>query len=136
MKRSAIVRRTPLRRLTPLRAKPKRINRNEPGRDAWKELKRGRCQCGCDRFSMHLHHHHVYPERLVRDAGGDPWSARNGMYLSEHCHMNHHAAFRKIPLASVPQDAIDFTVGLIGEDRALLFFARAYGHPRSERTAA
>jgi hypothetical protein len=62
----------------------------------------------------------------VRREGGDVWSLSNALGVCEHCHMNHHAAFRRIPMRVVPDEALDFAVRLIGRDRALLFFGRFY----------
>jgi hypothetical protein len=41
-----------------------------------------------------------------------------------------------VPLEAVPQEAILFAREVLGEDRALLYFARMYGHGERERRAA
>lgn len=81
---------------------------------------------------MHLHRHHVIYEQHVRHEGADPWALSNSMLLHEHCHANHHSAFRRIPLPAVPDAAIDFAQRLLGVDRAALYFARYYA-PELER---
>lgn len=78
--------------------------------------------------------HHIVTRREVERRGGDVWDVRNCMWLGApyaqggrcHCHANHHAAHRRIPLALVSDDAVDFAVALLGYDRAVLYFARYY----------
>lgn len=116
------------------RSRPKHVDRLDPARQAWKSSPAGFCQ-NCSGFSMHLHRHHVVTEAHVRREGGDPWAGANAMLLCERCHMNHHSAFRRIPLEAVPAAAIDFARRLLGDDRAALYFARFYD-PAEDRRAA
>lgn len=78
--------------------------------------------------------HHIVTRRHVEREGGDVWDPRNRMWVGApyaqggrcHCHANHHNAHRRIPLAFVRDEAIDFAVDLLGYDRAALYFARYY----------
>lgn len=130
------MKRSPLRRRTGLRSRPKQINRNDPARQAWKTSVAGYCQCGCDRFSLHLHRHHVLLEQIVEREHGDVYDLANSMLLHPHCHANHHSAARKVPIESVPAAAVLFAVGLLGEAAAADYFDRRYGCQREERQAA
>lgn len=127
MRRTALRHRKPLQARSRLRARPKPRAPRTVAEEAWKIPQSGYCQCGCDRFSIHLHRHHVVTQATVRREGGDPWAIANSMLLHPDCHMRHHSAFHRIPLPSVPQDAVDFAVRLLGVDRAALYFARFYG---------
>lgn len=136
MKRSAILRRTPLARVTPLRSKPKKRLSKTEAEYLWKQPVAGPCQCGCDRFSLRLQRHHVVYEQHVRADHGNVWALENSMLLHEHCHAKHHNAVRRIPLESVPDAALQFAIDLMmGEDRAILYFARYYGSEVSRRAA-
>lgn len=111
------------------------VAKSEPGRDEWKQARNGRCSvCG---MYQRVILHHVVPERLVRDEGGDPWDQRNAMVLGApipwggrcSCHSAHHlygVRDTRIPMSNVPQEAQDFARELLGEERADLFFARHY----------
>jgi len=125
MKRSELLRRTALVRRERLRWNPPRP-REEPGEREWKLPHHGRCEV-CGQIGW-LFRHHVLYERMVRRAGGDPWDLRNAMDVGQHCtcHADHHTAMRRIPLSRVPEDAIAFTIELLGEDLATLFFERYY----------
>lgn len=123
MKRTALLRRTPLR------SRPKRVDLTDPARVAWKTSQSGWCQCGCDRFSLHLEKHHVTERQtVVREGRPDlEWDPRNGMYLAPICHARHTSAMRRIPLPSVPDAAVAFAVELFGSDlRAAQYLARFY----------
>lgn len=122
------MRRSPLKRHT-------QSKRAEAGRVEWKEPHAGFCQCGCNRFSMHLHRHHVVYEQIVRREGGDPWALANSMLLHENCHAAQHSGFRRIHVENLPLAAVDFARRLLGEDRAALFIDRYY-RPQGERVAA
>lgn len=123
---SALVRRTPLARSAPLRARRKPAAVSEPGRKEWKRARAGWCDV-CGHFSLVLHGHHVLYEQIVRREGGDPWAAENRMDVCSLCHMNHHSGARKIALSKVPARAVAFAVALVGEYRAADFFSRRYG---------
>lgn len=120
------MKRTALCRKSPMRSRPRLPHRTEAGREAWKKPHAGYCQCGCSRFSMHLHRHHVVTEAHVRREGGDPWALANSMLLAPDCHANHHSGFRRVPLPNVPAAAVDFAERLMGVDRAALYFSRFY----------
>lgn len=123
------MKRSPLRRRTALLSRPRRENRNDPARLAWKEPHAGWCQCGCDRFSMHLDRHHVTEAQTLRQLGREDllWNMANSMLLDPHCHANHTSAFRRIPLPAVPEAAIAFAVDLFGSDLAAAdYFSRRY----------
>lgn len=132
MKRSPLSRKTLLRR-----GRPKPVNRNDPARIAWKEPTGGYCQCGCQRFSMHLEGHHVLEAQLLKREGREDvlWDPRNRMMLAPACHSNHTSAFRRIALKAVPAPAVAFAVEVLGEDRAALYLARMYRADVSRRAA-
>lgn len=123
-----------LARRAPLRARP-RARALEPGEAEWKAERYGFCAvCG---LWGRLVLHHVLRERLVRRAGGDPWDQRNAVQIgaplawggSCHCHDGHHhpgVNDTRIPLPLIPDEAIAFTVDLLGEHGAADYFARAY----------
>ena len=130
MKRSPLKQRTPLKR-SRLRSRSDSYSQKrmllEPGRTVWKEQQRGFCQCGCNRFSMHLERHHVVYEQHVRREGGDPWTLANSMLLHPDCHARHHSGFRRVPVEYVPVEALRFALGLLGEARSAAYFQRYYG---------
>lgn len=132
MKRSALLRRTPLRTRSQLRSRPKRVDRTDPARIEWKIVHAGPCDCGCHRFSMHLDHHHVVSQQEIKREGREDmlWDPRNGMYLHPLCHERHTRAMRRIPLERVSGAALAFAVDLLGVERAALYVARHYGRER------
>lgn len=114
MKRSALRRRTP-------------SARTDPDRIAWKaEPHAGFCECGCDRFSLHLQRHHVIYEQHCRAAHGSVWDLANSMLLHPDCHRQHHAAIHRVSVDVLPEKALAFAVDLFGEAAAALYIARYY----------
>lgn len=128
---------TPLKRTgslkrSQLRSHPKRVDRTDPARIAWKVPHGGFCQCGCDRFALHLERHHIVALSTIRQEGrlDLEFDLRNSLLLHPHCHSWHTDASRRIPLAAVPSVALDFAVELLGRDRAALYMARFYAPSR------
>jgi 5-methylcytosine-specific restriction endonuclease McrA len=119
MKRSPLLRRTPL-------ARKRRSGVVSMAERVWKMPEHGFCQCGCGRFSARLHRHHVLLRQTVRREGADQWSLRNAMLLHPDCHAAHHAGQRKILLAQVPESALAFAVDVLGEAGAADYFRRRY----------
>lgn len=126
MKRSALQRKTPLRAVSPKRARHLRLVKDEPGRDQWKQPASGVCWCGCEMFCERLHRHHVLTEAKVRQAGGDPWSPRNQFLIAPECHEHHHNASRKIRIEVLPRTAIAFAFEVLGDGPAEDYFDRRY----------
>jgi hypothetical protein len=131
------MKRSPIKRYTALRSRPKKPNRTEAAFD-WKDHGPGYCECGCDRFSLHRERHHVLERGwLVKNGFGRyEYDQRNSMMLHPHCHANHTSAHRRIPIESVPEAALAFAVDLLGEDRAALELSRRYGVQVTFRRAA
>lgn len=128
MKRSPLSRTSALRRRHSLRARRKPADRTDPARAIWKVPHAGFCQCGCNRFALHLERHHVTTLEAIKAEGrmDVAWDLGNSMLLHELCHSRHTSAFRKIRLEKVPELALAFAVDLLGEDRAALYLARHY----------
>ena len=122
MKRSAL-RRSPLRR----HRRPSLPPVDLAARAAWKDPQTGFCECGCNRFSMHLHRHHVVLQQIVRREAGNEWALANSMLLHPDCHRRHHDCIRKIPVERVPVDALAFALDLLGEGGAAHYFHSRYG---------
>lgn len=118
------MKRSPLLRRKPLLSRPRRVPK-DPRREAWKYPAAGFCDC-CSRPSWHLQRHHVVYEQHVRKEGGDVWAMANSMLLHPDCHAQHHAAVKRIPVAKIPREAMDFAIGLMGRDRAALYLTRYY----------
>lgn len=72
--------------------------------------------------------HHVVTEAHVRLAGGDPWDLRNALAVGAHCrcHSRHHQAAARIARATLPSQAVQFAVDLLGEAGAELYLSRFY----------
>lgn len=102
-------------RRPPLQVRPPVDHSGEPGYRAWHAPIFGCCAV-CSQPGR-LVRHHVVTERHVREAGGDPFDMRNSLALGMHCrcHRDHHGAARRLPLAKLPGDAVDFCTELYGE---------------------
>lgn len=136
MKRSPLSRKTVLNRTSSLSRRPKAVvNRTDPTRVAWKTPRAGWC-ANCSRYTLHLHRHHcVYEQHLRAEGRADVlYDMRNALDLCERCHSAHHSAMRRLPLAVVPQLAREFGVEVLGEDAAILYFARYYSSGRTGGT--
>jgi len=127
VKRSTLTRRTALKRSGSLRTRRKPTV-PDIGREAWKTSRAGYCACGCGRFSMHLHGHHVIPLEVIKREKrlGLAWDERNRIDLHEICHGRHHSALHKLSMGVVPVLAREFAAELLGEARAADYFARHY----------
>ena len=126
MKRSRLLRRTPLRsRRRPTRPRP---GEDYLARAAWKEPRSGFCTCGCGRFSMHLERHHVVEAQRIKQEGRWDllWRLDNSMLLHPTCHARHTAAFRRIRIEYVPAPALQFALELLGEGPAAAYIERHY----------
>lgn len=121
MKRSGI------KRTKPLRARTRRSPAT-PARLAWGEPTSGNCQCGCDRWALWLEAHHVLTRNRLRQEGrlDVEWDTRNRMYLHKDCHTRHTDAVRRVPISSIPQQAIDFCREILGDGPAGIYLARTY----------
>jgi hypothetical protein len=126
VKRSPLLRKTPLRatssllRRSALRSRPK-PRLNEPGLLEFKQVLYGYClACGVEGL---VRRHHVFHEQHVRREHGNAWDTRNGMWVGVE---GITCGSRKIPLAQVPDAAVAFVVDLIGEHRAAAYFRRRY----------
>lgn len=131
------MRRSPLKRYTALRSRPKKPTRTE-AEYAWKDHGPGYCQCGCDRYALRRERHHIIERSwLVKNGYGRyEFDQRNSMLLHPLCHARHTSAFRRIPIEAVPEAALAFCVELLGEDRAALELTRRYGTQVTARRAA
>lgn len=109
-----------------LRSRPPMDHSGEPGYKAWHAPIFGRCAV-CQQPGR-LVRHHVVLEQHCRAEGVSPWDMRNSLELGMHCrcHRDHHGAARRLPLAKVPGDAVDFCTELYGEG-AGGYLARYYG---------
>lgn len=133
MKRSPLLRKSPLKRQSALRVRRKPSEDNVAKR-AYKEVMWGVCEC-CGTVGW-IRRHHVVREQDVRALGGDCWSQRNAMWVGAFdwvclCHRRHHnPAARgdtRIPLPLVSDTAVAWAVELFGSDeRAAWYLARHY----------
>lgn len=90
MKRTALVRRTPLRSVAPLKAKrPGRSKAEVSGRALVRARSGGRCERNCLAAATEYHH------RKFRSQGGD-WSPANALHLCS----AHHQWITEHPAAS------------------------------------
>lgn len=58
-----------LTRRAGLRRRPKRVVESPEQHDArlvWKTPRAGFCECGCERFTLHLEHHHVTTQERLK----------------------------------------------------------------------
>lgn len=132
MKRSALARRTPLRRASLARtatldSRP-RVRTPEPAERAWKRPRYGRCEsCGLI-DTRPLHGHHIIARQVVARAGGDEWNPANRLDLCARCHFNHEfgQANRKIAVDRIPERALAFAVDVLGEAGAADYIRRHY----------
>lgn len=125
------MKRSPLKRKTPLRARPKPRELN-PARDAWMATPMRHCAaCGETR---NLERHHVIYEQHVVAAKGDPWDIANQLVLCRGCHSEAHSK-HNLPLAVLPSSAFDFGVQLLGEGATFEYLRRRYAgtDPRLQR---
>jgi hypothetical protein len=148
------VKRTPLKRKTPLkqRAPEQRTRKQKQARRAerytaernWHASRGARC-VGCGASDRLTSHHICYRQHVLR-ASGDIWDARNSLTLCDHCHAQHHARSKPIPLAYLPDAALEFAFDLLGP-AAVDYLGRHYsgddarlfdvdGNPRAERVYA
>lgn len=138
MKRTALTRRTPLRRGTRRYRKAgewrARVEALRDKRQAWYEVRNDACAL-CPTTHGITPHHVVYRQH-VRRAGGDEWDPRNALPLCEGCHARHHQRVRVIVVGELPASAVEFANELLGE-AAGGYFARYYrAAPAGERAAA
>jgi hypothetical protein len=128
VKRSALQRRTPLKPVSSKRRKHLRLVEDEPGRDAWKKARYGRCEI-CGAFGRLVLHHVVY-EQHVRKHGGDPWDLRNSLKVGAFgvcdCHERQHNAAQRIELRAISDEALDYAIELLGTYVAALYFSSRY----------
>ena len=122
------MKRTALRPVSAKRARHLRVVRDEPGREEFKRIWMGVCSvCGAPGL---VRRHHVCYEQAVRRANGNPWDLRNAMTVGLHetcaCHSRQHTAVKRIPLAAVPTEAIEFAVELLGQFNAAVYLASHY----------
>lgn len=134
MKRTALLRRSELKRTKPLRSRPRRRPAEaDPVRHAYKEVVWGHCAvCGAIGF---VRRHHVTYEQHVRVAGGDRWDPRNSMWVGVEtlcdCHGDHHRGLRhnkpwRISFELISEAALAFCVDLFGDKRAAEYLRRYY----------
>ena len=102
---------------------------DEPGRAEFKEVVWGRCAVCCAEGMVRRHH--IIREVDVRRLGGPPWALENGLWVGLdttcQCHRRHHDAFKRIPLAVVPDSAIGFAIDLFGDElAAAVYLAQVY----------
>lgn len=132
MKRSQLARKSPLRARAPMRRRrakpPVETVEQRNARLIWKTPRAGFCQCGCDRFSLHLERHHVLTvSRLKQEGRTDVlWQLENSMLLHPHCHERHTGHARKIRIEHVPAVALQFAVDVLGEGAAAAYFSAHY----------
>lgn len=90
------------------------------------------CARGCGRLAVHAHH--IVRRQEIRRYGAPELvevliaDERNLMPLCEEHHAAHHSRSNVIPLALVPDGAVDFAVRLMGAGRAFEFLSRFYAH--------
>lgn len=134
MKRGGTLKRSPLRRSSGLRTRPRPPAREE-GQAEWKTPRWGFCAvCGAEGLIVR---HHILTERRVRDAGRPDlaYDQRNALDVGAQgtcvCHGAHHAAIKdgrpfRIPLPLISLAAMEFASEVLGEDGALMYFVRFY----------
>ena len=130
MKRSPLLRSTPLARVTPLRSRPK-LRVVDPARDEWKRPRYGRCE-NCGHLSTEpLHGHHVLSRQMIRRWGGNEWDPVWRMDLDATCHFNHEFGQenRKIRRDRLPEAAMRATLDLLGEELGMAYLLTRYADP-------
>lgn len=136
------MKRTPLKRKKALSTrKPKQVRRNKPVEKFQIEAdriahtffrgaaaKQGRCQHpDCPKPSAPWDPHHVVYEQHVIKAGFPKDDTRNALRLCRDCHFNHHhtGGPARIPLAAIPDAAIEYAREVLG-DYAIDYLAAKY----------
>jgi hypothetical protein len=93
----------PRRSLDRRESKPKRKPAARPRerQPAWwtKEIRGLPCACGQLPEHPAVHGHHIIPVQTLEVKGAPLWDRRNRMPVAFDCHMDHHAAARRLPLA-------------------------------------
>lgn len=102
---------------TPLIARAPVDHSGEPGYREWKTPSYGRCAV-CGKWGL-LIRHHVILEQHLRAIGAPAYDLRNAMRIGAGyvcaCHRQQTSAVNRIPLAKVPDVAIEFAHELLGE---------------------
>ena len=115
-------------RRTTLKPSPPADHRSEPGHAAWHKPVYGRCaNCGED---GRLVRHHVVRESDVRAIDESAaWNLANSLLLGMwcKCHSSHHGAASRLSRSIIPPAAVQFGIGLLGEDGWELYLERRYG---------
>lgn len=75
--------------------------------------------------------HHIVYRQHVRGAKGDEFDPRNALTLCDSCHISHHRRGRVIPIAMLPDAALEFGFELLG--RAASPYFERYYHGTDER---
>lgn len=101
-------------RRVPLKAVPPADRSSEFGYREWHARTFGRCAV-CGRPGL-LVRHHVVLEQHLRARGRSAWDLRNALLLGAHCpcHRRHHQAASRIPISTVPDEAIAFCADVLG----------------------
>ena len=98
---------------------------------AFKEAVFGLPCAGCLKISWggsHRAHHVIYRQHLPVDKEWDP---RNAMACCDPCHERHHSAAKRLPLAALTEENLEFAREVLGE-AADYYLARRY---QTEETA-
>lgn len=83
-------------------------------RRRWQSGLASKCEIpGCG-FTLALAQHHVVYRQHVRREGGDEFDPANSMTLCRNHHAIHHSRQAVIPLASIPDAALEFAFKLLG----------------------
>lgn len=116
------MKRTPLKRKSPLARRRKRPESTPP---AWRVVPGELCICGVQASDGH----HVIPKHTLRAYGHEAllFDLRNRLALCRDCHANHHAASARIGRDQLRPANVEFAMHV----RLLWLLARTY----PERTA-
>lgn len=111
----------------PKRGKRGKRKESPPGtkakRVAWFEAREGQCRvCGSRR---NLQGHHTLYRQHLRAERADEWDLRGELTVCERCHVDHHAAVKRIPVSALREENLAYMLDLLGE-RAIGYLARTY----------
>lgn len=90
-----------------------------------------RCACGC--ASRGRHDHHVVTQQKIREVVADKkerrarlTDRRNIVRMAFDCHLAHHNASARLPVAVLPDSVFEFAVELLGASAAFEYLRRYY----------
>lgn len=129
MKRTALLRRSELKRRKPPQARLSHVDRTDPARMAWKTPMWGACTV-CGKVGWLENHHVVQEQHIPEERPELRYDLRNAMRVGVEttclCHTRHSNAFQRIPIRLISKLAWEFARELFGEATARAYFERRY----------